>query len=105
MSDERLYPGPPERGTHVFAGEPDARQSLDQQHKTSRFRPTYRALSEGELQLHNAIKEQAAVLEDLMSRVDAVRDVHDQPPQARYMALAMTHLEIAVMFSVKGLTA
>ena len=146
MSDDKLYPGPPERhvsfrgdshevywlngqnhcrncgkawkdgepepplpctweGTHVFAGEPDARQSSDMQAPTSRFRPTYRGLSDGEKQLHDAIKEQAAILEDLMGRVDAVRDVHGQPPQPRYNALAMTALEQSVMWSIKALTA
>jgi len=83
----------------VFEGKPDGRQSSDVAHKVSRFRPTYRALSDSEKKLHDDIKAKAVELEDLlgsMTRGDGTR--------ARYHALAMTSLEEAVMWGVKALT-
>lgn len=80
---------------HVYEGSPDARQSADQAHKVSRFRPTYRALSDEEKALHDEIKTKASELEALFGRVK----------QGRYNALAMTSLEQAVMWVVKELTA
>ena len=80
--------------TNVFEGKPDARQSEDVQHKVSRFRPTYRALSDEEKQLHDEIKSKAVELEGLFERVG----------QGRYQSLAMTELELAVMWAVKQLT-
>lgn len=46
---------------HVFEDKPDARQSSDVEYKTSRFRPTYRALTDEEKHLHDLIKLKAAV--------------------------------------------
>jgi len=77
---------------NVFEGEPDARQAGDI--KPSRFRPRYRALTEDEKALHDRIKEQAVVLENLF----------DQVPEGRYRSLGYTALEQAVMWAVKQLT-
>lgn len=79
---------------NVYEGEPDGRQSDDPTLKTSRFRPTYRALSDQEKQLHDDIKAKAAELEALFERVKP----------GRYNALAMTALEQAVMWTIKALT-
>lgn len=79
----------------VFKGPSDARQSQDQNHPVSRFRPTYRALSQEKKNLHDKIKAQAVVMEELFAAVS--RD-------GRYSALAVTNLELAVMWAVKSLT-
>lgn len=79
---------------HVFEGEPDSRQSNDVQHKVSRFRPTYRALSEEEKLLHDEIKQNAVTLELSFNKVK----------DGRYKSLAMTNLEESVMWIVKELT-
>lgn len=78
---------------HVYEDQPDARQGGDI--KLSRFRPQYRALSDDEKALHDAIKAKAVELEALF----------DQVPDGRYKALAMTDLEKSVMWIVKQLTA
>ena len=79
---------------HVFAGDPDARQSDQVDHKVSRFRPTYRALTTDEKTLHDRIKYLASGLEGAI----------EQLPAGRYKSLALTELELAVMWAVKGLT-
>ena len=87
-------------GKNVFSGATDSRQSPDVAHKVSRFRPTYRALDDGEKALHDEIKAKAVELEALLDRMEF-------PPGAaggRYKALAMTNLEEAVMWGVKALT-
>jgi hypothetical protein len=61
----------------VFDGKPDARQSSDPTLKPTRFRPTYRALTDEEKALHDEIKTKAT---------------------------AMTDLELSVMWAVKQLT-
>lgn len=78
----------------VFEGKPDARQSADVAHVVSRFRPTYRALSDDEKALHDEIKTKAAELEVLFGRVKP----------GRYNSLAITSLEQSVMWVVKELT-
>lgn len=78
----------------VFEGKPDARQSTDQAHVVSRFRPTYRALSDIEKSLHDEIKTKAAELEGLYGFVKP----------GRYNSLAITSLEQSVMWVVKELT-
>lgn len=45
--------------THVYAGEPDARQSSAVDAPVSRFRPTYRALTPSEKELHDHLKSKA----------------------------------------------
>ena len=80
---------------HVFEGAPDARQSDDIGEPVSRFRPRYRALTDAEKALHDAIKSKAAELETLFERV----------PGGRYRALGLTTLEESVMWVVKQLTA
>ena len=61
---------------------------------TSRFRPRYRALTDDEKALHDAIKSKAAELESLFEQVKP----------GRYRSLAFTDLESAVMWVVKELT-
>ena len=81
-------------GTNVFEGKADGRQSGDVGHQVSRFRPTYRALTDDEKKLHDEIKAQAVVMEKLFGQVKP----------GRYNALAMTSLEQSVMWVVKELT-
>lgn len=92
-------PPPIPEGTHLFQGAPDARQSDQVDMPTSRFRPRYRALTEAEKALHDAIKEKAAELETLFNQVTA-----GNPTAGREVALGMTKLEEAVIWAVKGLT-
>ena len=80
--------------THVFEDKPDDRQA-NEHIPTSRFRPRYRALTDEEKALHDAIKTKAAELEVLFEQVKP----------GRYRSLGMTALEEAVMWTVKELTA
>lgn len=80
--------------TNVFEATPDARQS-GEAIPTSRFRPRYRALSDDEKALHDAIKAKAVELEELFEKVKP----------GRYRSLGMTALEESVMWTVKELTA
>jgi hypothetical protein len=77
----------------LFVGPPDARQA-EGEIAVTRFRPSYRALSEHEKTLHDEIKQEAVYLEELF----------DQVPKGRYRSLALTALEEAVMWIIKGLT-
>ncbi len=79
---------------HVFEGAPDERQSEDFAMPTTRFRPKYRALSDEEKALHDAIKAKATELESLFEQVKP----------GRYRALGFTALEESVMWAVKELT-
>lgn len=79
---------------HVYEGTPDGRQSDDQALTVSRFRPQYRALSDEEKALHDAIKAKAAELETLFERLSA----------GRYQSLGMTALEESIMWAIKALT-
>ncbi len=79
---------------NVFKGETDARQSDDVAHPVSRFRPTYRALTDDEKALHDALKTKASELETLFASVKP----------GRYNSLAITSLEQSVMWIVKELT-
>ena len=81
--------------SHVYEGAPDARQSDRVDEPVSRFRPRYRALTDDEKALHDAIKAKAAELESLFERVKP----------GRYRSLGFTALEEAVMWTVKELTA
>ena len=78
---------------HVFEGQPDARQS-DTAIPVSRFRPKYRALTDDEKALHDALKDKAGELEALFAQVKP----------GRYNSLAITSLEQSVMWIVKELT-
>lgn len=80
--------------THLYAGEPDGRQAREPI-QTSRFRPQYRPLSPAEKQLHDELKDAAAYVEMLI----------EHTPPSRERSLAMTKLEGAIMWAVKGLTA
>lgn len=80
---------------NVYEGNPDARQSADVNMPTSRFRPRYRALTDAEKALHDAIKDKASELEALFETVKP----------GRYRSLAFTALEESVMWCVKELTA
>lgn len=81
--------------THVYDGQPDARQSDKVDEPMSRFRPRYRALTDAEKALHDEIKRKAEELEMLYSGVKS----------GRYHSLALTSLEESVMWIVKELTA
>lgn len=78
---------------HVFEGQPDGRQA-DTAIAVSRFRPKYRALSDDEKTLHDALKAKAVELEELYGKVKP----------GRYNALAITSLEQSLMWIVKELT-
>lgn len=78
---------------HVFEGQPDGRQASTAI-PVSRFRPQYRALSDDEKALHDALKAKAVEMEELYAKVKA----------GRYNALAITSLEQSVMWIVKELT-
>lgn len=78
---------------NVYEGQPDGRQG-DANVVVSRFRPRYRALTDDEKALHDAIKDKAAELEALFGKVKP----------GRYNALAITSLEQSVMWVVKELT-
>lgn len=78
---------------NVFEGAPDARQA-ETVIQATRFRPKYRALSDDEKALHDAIKEKASELEALFERVKP----------GRYRSLGLTALEESVMWTVKELT-
>ena len=80
--------------TQVFAGTPDARQSDKIDEAVRRLRHRYRALTDDEKALHDAIKSKAAELEALFERVKC----------GRYRSLGPAALEEAVMFIVKELT-
>ena len=80
--------------TNVFEGAADARQSTDIAEPISRFRPRYRALTDDEKALHDALKAKAVELEALF----------DQVKPGRYRSLAFTALEESVMWVVKELT-
>lgn len=79
---------------NVFEGRPDGRQSDDVTEVVSRFRPKYRALTDGEKKLHDDIKSKAAELEDLFECVKP----------GRYRSLGFTALEESVMWTIKELT-
>jgi hypothetical protein len=82
------------RMANVYEGKPDERQSDDVKMETSRFRPRYRALTEPEKALHDALKAKAEELEALFDKVKP----------GRYHSLALTSLEESVMWIVKELT-
>lgn len=79
---------------HTYEGEPDARQSGSVNEKLSRFRPRYRALTDEEKALHDALKNKAAELESLFKQIKP----------GRYRSLALTDLESSVMWAIKELT-
>lgn len=79
---------------NVFEGATDGRQSDDTAEAVSRFRPRYRALTDDEKALHDAIKSKAVELEALFEKVKP----------GRYRALSLTALEEAVMWNIKELT-
>ena len=78
---------------HIYEGKPDGRQ-LDTAAPTSRFRPRYRALTDEEKALHDALKGKAEELERLFNQVK----------DGRYKSLAFTSLEQSIMWIVKELT-
>lgn len=87
-------PAGPAPGAHVYEGKPDARQQTSTLAPVSRFRPRYRALTDDEKTLHDALKDKAAELETLFGKVKP----------GRYNSLAITSLEQSVMWIVKELT-
>jgi hypothetical protein len=85
---------------HVFEDKPDARQSADTTLETSRFRPKYRALTEGEKALHDAIKAKATELESLINQIEGKPHLPND-----YKSLGLLKLEESVMWAIKELTA
>lgn len=85
-------PSPP-AAAHIFEGKPDARQ-MTTPAPVSRFRPRYRALSEAEKALHDALKAKA---DELCALIETIK-------LGRYRALAITSLEESIMWAVKELT-
>ena len=86
---------------NTFEGNPDARQGDSTTEPVSRFRPTYRALTDEEKALHDEIKAKAVEMETLFGAAQAANNTG---VSARYFALANTQLELAVMWAVKALT-
>jgi hypothetical protein len=82
---------------NVYEGQPDARQAPDgmtvKTAQISRFRPPYRALTDAEKSLHDALKDKASELENLFGQVKS----------GRYNSLAITSLEQSIMWIVKEL--
>lgn len=66
----------------------------------SRFRPQYRELSTDEKNLVGKVKDQAEALAETIELI-----AQSQGADRRCTALAMTNLEQAVMWAVKGVTA
>jgi hypothetical protein len=109
--------------SNVYEGAPDSRQSADVAMPTSRFRPMYRALAPEEKALHDAIKAKATELESLFEQarelrlplLPAIVSMDGEPVglvegvsiggSGQYFWDGMTALELAVMWTVKGLTA
>lgn len=79
---------------NVYESAPDARQSDDVAETVSRFRPRYRALTDDEKALHDALKAKASELEALFEQVKP----------GRYRSLGFTALEESIMWTVKELT-
>lgn len=80
--------------TNVYDGPTDGRQSDKVDEPVSRFRPRYRALTDEEKALHDALKAKAVELETLFNQVK----------NGCYRSLAFTSLEESVMWIVKELT-
>ena len=80
---------------NVFKGEADRRQSREVAHTVSRFRPTYRALTEEEKVMHDAIKLLAEQIE---------KTFYEAVPECRERSIAITKLEESIMWVIKGLT-
>lgn len=97
--------------THVYAGQPDGRQS-ESVAPPDRFASRYRKMEPEEVALHDEIKKQATVLDKLLMQVQGAAatgfagdgDAQRQSDRNRCLALARTNLEQAVMWAVKGLT-
>lgn len=80
--------------SNVYEGRADARQQAAIDAPVSRFRPRYRALTDDEKKLHDALKDIAEELAELIEKVKP----------GRYRSLGLTALEEAVMWTVKELT-
>ncbi|MGG5810991.1 DUF7681 family protein [Falsiroseomonas sp. CW058] len=91
---------------HIYADGADARLASETI-KPSRFRPRYRRAGPDELALHDEIKGKAAELEALFLSIPRARSASGLGVSAsmREEAIAMTKLEEAVMWAIKGLFA
>ena len=67
---------------------------------TNPFRPEYRQLSEAEEEQVEQIKDRALWLHTALGEIN----LHSDPAKARYVALAKTALEEAVMWATKAVT-
>lgn len=98
---------PPTQDNLYEGGKSDARQTTRAHLEASEglFRPRYRKLTEAEIDLHDRIKTQAAVLAALFYEVEPI---HAGPSRNRErganVQLAIRNLEDAVYRAVKGLT-
>ena len=79
---------------NTFEGQADGRQSDRIDQPVSRFRPRYRALSQAELSLHDAIK----------SKADELAGLFEEIAPGRELSLGFTKLEESIMWAIKGLT-
>lgn len=79
---------------NVYEGAPDGRQQAETTAPVSRFRPRYRALTDDEKALHDAIKAKA----------DELAELYEKVKPGRYRSLGLTALEESVMWNVKELT-
>lgn len=64
---------------------------------TDTFRRVYKPLSEGQKMQMEAVKVKAEELEEIIDKCKS-------PENGRLMAMAQSHLEIAIMCAVKGIT-
>lgn len=72
---------------------------MDNQHKKI---SGYRDLTQGEVDLMNAIKEKEAELGVMLSLAEAVVAETGDQEAGRWVSLARTHLEIGMMFAIKS---
>lgn len=98
-----------DRANSLYAnGQADARVVAEQNYPANPFRPRYRKLAAGELDLHDRIKAEAFQLLTTINNVPLVRKQAGQEVTGEEIAnvkLAFRHLEDAVYRAVKALTA
>ena len=88
-------------------GQADERQSANAEVKPehSLFRKRYRQLEAAEVALHDAIKDKADELADLIQQVGGNASPHPSREVGANKQLAIRHLEDSVYRAVKALTA
>ena len=73
---------------------------MDNQHKKI---SGYRDLTQGEIDLINAMKEKEAELGTMMTLAEAVIVETNDREAGRWLSLARTHLETGMMFAIKAI--